>query len=326
MSPRVSIIMPAYNMTRYIARAIRSAQDQTVGDTEILVVDDCSTDDTADIVRRLAGEDKRIRLLRTPVNGGCFAAWNHGAAHAAGEWLALHDADDRFDPRRLETLLAVTAQREVDAVADNQMLCDEDGMANTPMYSREQFAGYPGPLTGVAFVNGNIMNRKRRTSFGFFKPLLRRAFLEQHNIRCRDRFRFGADYVFSLETFLAGCRWWLIPEPLYLYTIRSTSETANVAPDDLAGLMAVETELLTSPAALADPALANAMRRHVASMGKALTWLRFAQAVKRRDAAAARRSLFQSPESFVHVARESVHLLSRKLWSRGSAVSETGVR
>lgn len=321
MRARVSIIMPAYNMSRYVARAIRSAQAQTVEDIEILVVDDCSTDDTADIVRSLARQDTRIKLLRTPANGGCFAAWNYGAAHATGEWLVLLDADDQCDPHRLAKSLAVTEQHEVDAVATNQMLCDEDGLANTPMFSAEELAGYPGPLTGVDFVKGNIMGRKRRVSFGFFKPIIRRVFLEKNKILCREEFRFGADYLFSLETFLAGCRWWLIPEPLYLYTIRSSSETANVSPSNLAGLIAAETELLKTPAAVADPALSSAMRQHIASMSRALTWLSFAQAVKRRDARAASRSMFQNAESFVHVSRESVYLLTQKILPRAPSTS-----
>lgn len=92
--PLVSIIMPAYNAERYIKASIRSVLDQTWTDWELIVVDDCSADGTADIVRAFQEKEPRIRLLKNTANSGTAASRNAGTAQARGEWVAFLDSDD----------------------------------------------------------------------------------------------------------------------------------------------------------------------------------------------------------------------------------------
>jgi glycosyltransferase involved in cell wall biosynthesis len=100
--PSVSAIIPAYNSAATIAQAIESALSQTYSPTEIFVIDDGSSDATADIVSHYPAP---VRLLRKS-NGGPASARNLGARHATGEWLALLDADDWWYPNKLERQLA----------------------------------------------------------------------------------------------------------------------------------------------------------------------------------------------------------------------------
>src|SRR5271166_1621513 len=116
---RASVIVPAYNAGRFIAGAIQSAQAQSEARIEIVVIDDCSSDATAAIVQRLAEQDKRIRLIRMPANGGPAVARNAGLDAAQGEWIALLDADDKFVRSRLEQLIALGEQHRADIVSDN---------------------------------------------------------------------------------------------------------------------------------------------------------------------------------------------------------------
>jgi teichuronic acid biosynthesis glycosyltransferase TuaG len=102
----VSIVMPAYRAARYIGETIRSVQAQTYRDFELLVVDDCSPDETADIVARIAGQDPRIRLLRQQTNSGPAAARNRALAEARGRWIAFLDSDDAWLPDKLEKQIA----------------------------------------------------------------------------------------------------------------------------------------------------------------------------------------------------------------------------
>ncbi len=101
--PLVSVIVPAYNASRTVAATIDSALGQTVSDLEVIVVDDGSNDDTADVVEAMA--DPRLKLIRQP-NGGAAAARNTGIRHARGTWVALLDSDDVWLPRKLERQLA----------------------------------------------------------------------------------------------------------------------------------------------------------------------------------------------------------------------------
>lgn len=101
----VSVVMPAYDAEAYIREALLSVLGQSYEHFEVLVVDDGSRDRTADIVRELAAQDERIRLLQQE-NSGVAAARNYGIEHARGEYIAPLDADDLFYPQKLEAQVA----------------------------------------------------------------------------------------------------------------------------------------------------------------------------------------------------------------------------
>ena len=106
--PLVSVVIPAYNHARFVGDALESVLRQTVRDWEMIVIDDGSTDGTADIVQRY--KDPRLRLLRQP-NSGAHAALNRGIAEAKGSWISFLNSDDRFLPHKLERHLHVHAAR-----------------------------------------------------------------------------------------------------------------------------------------------------------------------------------------------------------------------
>lgn len=114
-NPKVSVIMPAYNVDRYVGRAIESLQRQTMGDFELLVVDDGSTDRTGEICDRLAERDFRIDVFHTP-NGGAPAARNHALDRARGTYVQFFDADDWAEPTMLEDLVAIAERDRAELV------------------------------------------------------------------------------------------------------------------------------------------------------------------------------------------------------------------
>src|SRR5690242_14976762 len=97
--PSVSVIIPTYNRARFVGEAVASALAQTLPPLEVIVVDDGSTDDTADVVARL--NDPRVVYLRQE-NAGPATARNTGVEAARGDLIALLDSDDRWLPRKLE--------------------------------------------------------------------------------------------------------------------------------------------------------------------------------------------------------------------------------
>ena len=100
--PLVSVIMPVYNGERFLAQAIESILAQSFTDFELLIVDDASTDNSAEIIRSYAARDDRLRMLAHEHNRGQGAAQSTGAAAAAGEFITLMDCDDVSLPQRLE--------------------------------------------------------------------------------------------------------------------------------------------------------------------------------------------------------------------------------
>lgn len=108
--PKITAVIPAYNYGRFIRAAVESALDQTYPNLEIIVVDDGSTDDTAE---RLAPYLSRIQYLRQE-NAGLSGARNAGIRAATGEWIALLDADDVWHPRKLELQMRCLQQQPPD--------------------------------------------------------------------------------------------------------------------------------------------------------------------------------------------------------------------
>ncbi len=99
--PLVSIVTPAWKAAGYIGETVASVRAQTLGDWEHLVIDDCSPDDTGAVVAALAAQDSRLKLLRTPANGGPARTRNVGLAAARGRYVCFLDADDLWLPEKL---------------------------------------------------------------------------------------------------------------------------------------------------------------------------------------------------------------------------------
>ncbi len=110
--PLVSVVTPAYNAARFISGAIESVQAQTYAGWEMIVVDDCSRDDTPALVEEKAGEDERVRLLRMAENGGAAIARNAAIGAARGRYIAFLDSDDLWLPTKLEEQLAFMRERD----------------------------------------------------------------------------------------------------------------------------------------------------------------------------------------------------------------------
>lgn len=97
----VSVIMPSYNTAEYISQSIESVVSQTYGNWELIVVDDCSTDNTDEIIVKYL-VDKRIRYFKNEKNNGAAISRNRALREARGRWIAFLDSDDLWLPEKLE--------------------------------------------------------------------------------------------------------------------------------------------------------------------------------------------------------------------------------
>ena len=105
--PTVSVIIPNYNHAPYLPQRIESVLAQTYQSFELIILDDCSTDDSRTIISNYATQDERIQTIFNTVNSGSpFAQWNKGVALANGRYVWIAESDDYADPRLLETLVA----------------------------------------------------------------------------------------------------------------------------------------------------------------------------------------------------------------------------
>jgi glycosyltransferase involved in cell wall biosynthesis len=205
----VSVIIPAYNSGKFIEAALDSVLAQTYQNTEIIVVDDGSQDNTAEIVKRIALKDKRIVLL-CQKNQGVAAARNLAIQHSQGEFVAPLDSDDIWYPLKLEKQVEcmLNSDSQVGIVSASYVFIDEDG---------DLMHGW-----GNNLVNGRIGEQLIYFNpVSASLPLIRRTVLEQvgfYNQELREQnaqgledwelaLRIGANYEFrTVPAILMGFR------------------------------------------------------------------------------------------------------------------------
>lgn len=114
---KISIVMTAYNMEQYIEEAMRSCLNQTYKDIELIVVEDCSTDDTLSIVEKIAKEDSRVVIIKHKTNLGAGMGRRDGINAATGDYFITIDADDWIDEDFIEALVIKAKNTGADVVS-----------------------------------------------------------------------------------------------------------------------------------------------------------------------------------------------------------------
>lgn len=207
----VSIVMPAYNAARTIRASIESVQAQTVADWELIVIDDGSKDDTANILAELAVEDDRIHFLQNEKNSGASYTRNRAIALAEGEWIAFLDSDDLWKPQKLEKQLALAAKYP------DMVIC----------YTASSFINDGGEPYGY------IMEAVERMTY---KMLLRKNLLSCSSVMIRasamkeikmPNDRMHEDYYVWLTVVRSCGVAYGINEPLLVYRLCANSKSSN---------------------------------------------------------------------------------------------------
>lgn len=216
----ISVIIPVYNVSAYLARALASVCGQTYEALEILLVDDGSTDGSGQICDEWAGRDGRIRVIHRE-NGGVSAARNTGLRAARGSLIAFADADDWLEPGMYAALAALL---EADGTAD-MAVCgyyDYPHGPDRPVIRGTGFAGSCGQEEAAAqFLSRNGYN------VTVWNKLFRRGAVIRNGrgIAFPEKLSFGEDEVWLLRVLQNARRIVFLPEPLYHWRKREGSIT-----------------------------------------------------------------------------------------------------
>ncbi|MEO8622923.1 MAG: trifunctional glycosyltransferase/class I SAM-dependent methyltransferase/polysaccharide deacetylase [bacterium] len=213
--PPVSVVIPAYDSGATIARTLDALLAQTEPGWEVIVIDDGSSDDTADIVEAYARRDARIALVRQP-NAGASAARNAGVARARHDWLFFLDADDWIHPDTFAELTdAVAADAALDAVHCGWALvaCNGDVIEE-----------------GQCAVIGDLFHViARRSAFAIHACLVRRALVEAAGA-FDDSFHVLQDWVMWQRVARLGARFGAVRRTLAFYAQRAGSLSSDPLP------------------------------------------------------------------------------------------------
>lgn len=218
----VSIIIPVFNGEVYLSDCLNSLLAQTFQDFRVYLIDDGSTDGTAEICQNYSARDGRVHYIRQE-NRGVSAARNRGMELAKGEFVTFCDGDDFWKPTHLETLLRAAAESGADMVSCNydHVDCRGDFLRRTEFPAGIQDLVTP---AGQANYIQDVLNW--RTGWAVWARLFRRESVE--NLRFCEEISFGEDLLFVLEAALFCRRTAAISEGGYCYRQHGASATATV--------------------------------------------------------------------------------------------------
>ncbi len=212
MPSLVSIIVPAFNASAYLRRCVDSILCQSHRKIEVIVVNDCSTDDTADILNEMSAKDSRLKAIHLSENAGVHGARSRGVAVAQGEFIGFADADDWLAPGMIAALLAEAAAGQgADIVICGAVLATAIGQTgrHKVRFRRRKVFG------------DRLLERFCRLEFGsgvLWNKLYRAELIRPHALLSLERKVDAAeDYIVNIGCFAKAARVVVLPRTYYYY-------------------------------------------------------------------------------------------------------------
>ncbi|MBO6754759.1 MAG: glycosyltransferase family 2 protein [Roseibium sp.] len=290
--PVVSAVIPCFNTKDCVIDAVESVLGQRGYPVEAVVVDDGSSDGTADRVAETYARDDRVHLIRFSANKGPSAARNAGFQAARGEWIGLLDSDDLWQANRIEVLLNHAS--EADFIADNILGFDVAADAETgPIYQ------------GLGDRTLNLIDflapkTEAEHDFGYLQPLVRKRFLETHSIRYREDVRVGEDLLLNLDILRHGGRALFVDQALYVYAMPVGAVSREASPHsrstaDTGPLYKALTEMLADMRSCLSDKETSAFEARLSLMKEMAPIAAFHRARAKRDILAMGRLVLSEP-------------------------------
>ncbi len=213
----LSFIVPAYNAEEDITQCINSLykQDFPIDDYEVIVVDDCSTDNTINVLKELLPSTPTLHILQTPSNIKQGGARNKGVRHVKGEYLWFVDSDDCISPNCLRQLLCVATTNNLDILTFGHQNSRQDTTVN---YNSETTSG-----TDYIFDGKGKWDHKCST---IWNSIIRKDFLLENNILFRENVQFE-DTDYGIQLYASAKRVKRLAAAPYIYNNKKGSTTHN---------------------------------------------------------------------------------------------------
>ena len=236
--PEVSVIIPVYNVEKYLRDCMDSILSQNLTDIEVIAIDDCSPDRCGEILDLYAEQDKRLKVFHLPENRHQGYGRNLGLNHASGKYVYLIDSDDMLENDALQILYKTAEKDELDGIMfDSRVIYENNEL-------EKKFHSYPGTLKGN-------YNEEIFSGTDFFSRLVQnddwtcyiqrqfwnREYLNSNNIRFPEGSEHE-DEVFSFKAFLLAKRMRHLSDEFFIRRFREESVmTRPVSPKDFYGYL-----------------------------------------------------------------------------------------
>ena len=210
----ISIIVPIYNVSKYLDKCVESILNQNYKNIELILVDDGSTDGSEKKCDDWAREDSRVVVIHKE-NGGSADSRNVGMEAAKGDYIGFVDSDDWIAPEMYEKLIEVIQERNLDmAVCFFKAVSDENYVFNNTEYPTTEY-------TGRDFANIIIAEKKPRISYAIWKCLYKREVIR--DIKFYKGVHYNEDAVFLIESLWNAKKMAFIDTPMYYYRVHESS-------------------------------------------------------------------------------------------------------
>ena len=217
--PKISIIVAAYNVDKYLEICINSIVSQTLHDIEIIIVNDGSTDNTSSIIEKFKRKDERIIVIEQE-NYGISTVRNIGLSKATGEYILFIDGDDWIEKNSLIKLYNLATKENADVVCYNFFYAYRDQNKIS-----KDFKVFD-KLNKDEFIKASLLLDVAPV---LWCKLLRRDLLQVNNIKCPEDISFGEDMAMSIDIALNAKNILFLNEPLYYYRQREDSVSKELS-------------------------------------------------------------------------------------------------
>lgn len=222
---KVSIIVPVYNVAKYIGRCIESVQNQSMSDWELILVDDAGNDDSMRIAKEYASKDTRVKYLESDRNEGPMVAREKGCRVANGDYLFFLDGDDTIPVNALEVLLEGITTKQVDCVKGCINIMDSDG--NEKLFQKNELP------YGNNIINIYKALFENKLSHNLTGCLFRRNLFKDHKYETVAGMKNGEDaYLFYQLVKNMNNGMAVISDVIYYYQTNETSSTHTSIKDE----------------------------------------------------------------------------------------------
>lgn len=212
--PKISIIIPVYGVEQYLPQCLDSILTQSFTDYEVILVDDCSKDNSGKVCDQYAAKDSRIRVIHKKHNEGLGYARRDGLSAASGEWILFVDSDDWIAPETLSILSQNTGD-DIDILVFGITLCHEN--ANGETIRNEVISPAPAKAIVRQEIGNLLAALDSQRSFPYMcNKLYRSQFLSESGVAF-NTIQSMEDFFYNIEVFPKARGIQVIPQPLYHY-------------------------------------------------------------------------------------------------------------
>ena len=235
-SPAVSVVIPVYNVEKWLPACLDSVLSQTLQDLEVIGIDDCSPDGSGKILDEYAAKDPRVRVFHLPENHMQGYGRNLGLREARGEYVYFLDSDDLITPNAMEELTALCTEENLDGVYfDSQALFESEELrARHGAYPGRRMGDYPeNALTGLELLD--LFTSQNEWLVYVQRQFWRRSFLLEHEVWNIEHLEHE-DEFFSFQAAVCARRVRYIPKDYFIRRFRTDSVmTRKAMPKDFHG-------------------------------------------------------------------------------------------